>query len=79
MCDEIPWRGLNAFGQERDWKGLCYQEQIGIARAALAAQPEDPVDWLFNEFKIGRRHPSTANTFEEWVRNANKLERCKPF
>ncbi|MBA4502121.1 DUF4011 domain-containing protein [Marinobacterium marinum] len=79
VCDEIPWRGLNAFGQERDWKGLCYQEQIGVARAALAAKPEDPVDWLFSEFKIGRRHPSTANTFEEWVCNARSIERRKPY
>lgn len=67
VCDEIPWRGLYAFGVERDWKDLCFQEQIGVARAALAAQPNDPIDWLFTEFKIGRRHPSTAETFQAWV------------
>lgn len=67
VCDEIPWRGLNAFGVERDWKELCYQEQIGIARAALENQPDTPVDWLFNEFQINRRHSSTEAEFKEWM------------
>lgn len=73
VCDEIPWRGLYAFGVERDWKDLCFQEQIGVARAALAAQPNDPIDWLFNEFKIGRRHASTAETFQSWVDRVNNV------
>ncbi|HEA52123.1 hypothetical protein LCGC14_0766000 [marine sediment metagenome] len=67
VCNEIPWRGLYAFGLERDWKDLCYQEQVSVARSALAAQPNDPIDWLFSEFKIGRRHSSTAETFQTWV------------
>lgn len=67
VCDEIPWRGLYAFGPERDWKELCYQEQTGIARAALAAKPSDPIDWLFSEFKITRRHSSTAESFQVWI------------
>lgn len=67
VCDEAPWRGLFAFGVERDWKDLCYQEQIGIARAALTAQPNDPIDWLFGEFAIARRHGSTAETFQKWL------------
>lgn len=72
ITEEIAWRGLYAFGVERDWKDLCYQEQIGIARAALAAKPNDPIDWLFNEFKIGRRHSSTANEFQTWIDRANQ-------
>lgn len=67
VCGEIPWRGLFAFGVERDWKDICYQEQIGIARAALAAQPNDPVDWLFKELQIARRHASTVEEFGRWV------------
>ncbi len=71
VCDEIPWRGLYAFGLERDWKELCYQEKVGITRAALASQPEDPVDWIFNEFKITRRHTSTAEVFQTWIDETN--------
>ncbi|WBA10111.1 DUF4011 domain-containing protein [Salinivibrio kushneri] len=67
VSDEIPWRGLFAFGVERDWKELCYQEQLGVARAALTAQPNDPIDWLFCEFQIARRHSSTATIFQKWV------------
>ncbi|WP_075170994.1 DUF4011 domain-containing protein [Neptunomonas phycophila] len=74
VCDEIPWRGLYAFGLERDWKNLCYQEKIGIARAALAAQPKDPIDWLFSEFKMSRRHSSTAEIFQTWIDNVQNIE-----
>jgi very-short-patch-repair endonuclease len=71
ITEEIKWRGLYAFGVERDWKDLCYQEQIGISRAALKAQPNDPIEWLFNEFKIARRHSSTAETFQSWIDRVN--------
>ncbi len=70
ICDEIPWRGYAAFGVERTWSELCYQEQIGVAKAALAAQPNDPVDWLFKEFQLSRRSPSTIETFGNWVERA---------
>jgi very-short-patch-repair endonuclease len=67
VCDEIPWRGLMAFGVERDWSDLCYQEQIGFAKAAIKAQPHDPIDWMFNEFQMYRRSSSTIAEFENWV------------
>lgn len=67
MVDEIPWRGMMAFGEERGWKDLPYQEQLGFARAALKAQPSDPVDWMFKEFGLLRRHEATAQTFKEWI------------
>jgi hypothetical protein len=67
ICDETPWRGLFAFGVERDWKDLSYQEQVGIARAAAAAQPDDPVDWMFKELQIARRHSTTVEVFEKWI------------
>lgn len=72
ICDEIPWRGYRAFGVEREWSDLCYQEQIGIAKAALAADPNDPVDWLFREFEVARRHSTTVETFNRWI------ERVRP-
>ena len=59
--------GLFAFGVERDWAELCYQEQLGLARAALSAQPEYPVRWMFKELHIARRHSTTTEVFEEWV------------
>lgn len=67
ICNEIPWRGYLAFGVERNWADLCYQEQIGIAKAAISANPEDPVDWMFREFKLARRHLATAEIFASWV------------
>lgn len=72
ICDEIPWRGLRAFGHERDWKELCYQERVGVARAALVAQPEEPIDWLFSEFNISRRHASTEEAFKTWIENVRE-------
>lgn len=73
VCEEIPWRGLFAFGVERDWKDLCPQEQIGIARASIAAQPHDPVDWIFKELQISRRHPSTADEFQVWIERVKSI------
>lgn len=67
VCSEIPWRGFLAFGVERDWAALCYQEQIGIAKAAILANPDDPVDWMFREFEIARRHMATTEIFASWV------------
>ena len=67
VVEEIPWRGLFAFGVERDWAELCYQEQLGLARSALSAQPEDPVDWMFKELHIARRHNTTTEVFKKWV------------
>ena len=67
VCDELPWRGLYAFGEERDWSDLCFQEQVGVAREAVKSQPSDPVDWLFKEFKLNRRHENTTKIFQSWV------------
>lgn len=64
---EIRWRGLEAFGEERSWTSLPVEEQRGITRVAKQKQPNDPVDWLFNEFKIGRRHTKTADIFQSWI------------
>lgn len=71
VCDEIPWRGYQAFGVERFWSDLCYQEQIGFARAAVKAQPNDPIDWMFNEFQMYRRSSSTVLEFERWLKRVD--------
>lgn len=67
VVEEIVWRGFTGFGVERDWKDLCYQEQIGIARAAVAERSEDPVGWVFDEFQIARRHQTTDEVFQKWI------------
>jgi very-short-patch-repair endonuclease len=67
VCDEIFWRGLFAFGVERDWKDLCHQEQIGFTRAALQARPDDPVEWMFEALEMRRRHEATTQEFRQWV------------
>ena len=53
---------------ERDWSELCFQEQVGLARAAIIAQPGDPVDWMFKELHITRRHNITTEIFKGWVK-----------
>lgn len=72
ILDEIPWRGLNAFGEERSFEDLPYEEQIGIARVAILKGANDPINWLFNEFKISRRHNTTIQTFQEWIDRLKK-------
>jgi very-short-patch-repair endonuclease/KaiC/GvpD/RAD55 family RecA-like ATPase len=67
IVDELPWRGYCAFGIPRDWKEFCYQEQMGFSRAAIAAQPNDPIDWMFKELQMSRRHIATAEIFQIWV------------
>lgn len=64
---EIPWRGLEAFGPERNWSDVPYPEALGLARQAIASQPQDPVDYLCNEFKLKRRHDTTLKRFGEWI------------
>ncbi|NRP28214.1 ATP-dependent RecD-like DNA helicase [Marinobacterium sp. xm-d-420] len=73
VCEEIPWRGFMAFGVEREWSELCYPEQIGLAKAAIKAQPNDPVDWIFKEFQISRRSSSTILEFEAWIKRVTEV------
>ena len=67
VVDEIAWRGLAPFGEERNWKDLAYQEEIGFARAAIQAQSYDPIDWMFKELQLSRRHEATSSQFQEWL------------
>lgn len=61
------WRGANAFGIPREWNTIAYPERLGLVQKALEESPNDPVDYIFNEFKMNRRTKSTTNKFEIWV------------
>ena len=67
ITDEIHWRGYKAFGVERNWQELCYQEQLGFARQALKMSPADPVSWMFAQFEISRRYDATVDAFKLWL------------
>ncbi len=67
ITDEIHWRGYKAFGVERNWQELCYQEQLGFARQALKMSPADPVSWMFAQFEMSRRYDATVDAFKLWL------------
>ena len=67
ICDEIAWRGYRAFGIERNWQDLCFQEQVGFAKQALRDAPGNPIAWMFDQFEISRRHEKTTETFKMWL------------
>ncbi len=63
----VQWRGANAFGIPREWNTIAYPERHGLVKSALEKSPNDPVDFIFNEFSMNRRTKSTTNKFESWV------------
>jgi|SaaInlV_120m_DNA_3_1039746.scaffolds.fasta_scaffold00966_9 very-short-patch-repair endonuclease len=67
ITSEIPWRGLDPFGYDRDWSEIAYPEALGLAREAIEKNPSDPVDFICNTFKLNRRHDKTLTTFRSWV------------
>jgi very-short-patch-repair endonuclease len=71
VVEELPWRGLSPFGYEREWSEIAFPEAIGLAREAIARQPRDPVDYIFEVFELKRRHMKTVETFQSWVDAAN--------
>ena len=52
VVDEIPWRGLDVFGDERDWSEIPYPEAKGLARLARQRSPHAPVDYICDIFKV---------------------------
>ena len=68
ITDEIVWRGLSPWGDERDWSEIPYPEAKGLARAALTESPDDPVSYICNVFKLKRRHEKTLEEFSSWVK-----------
>ena len=69
--DLVSWRGANAFGIPREWTTIAYPERLGLVKKSLEFSPNDPVDYIFNEFKLNRRTQSTKNKFESWVKDYN--------
>ncbi|NCN44105.1 MAG: hypothetical protein CO158_08175 [Piscirickettsiaceae bacterium CG_4_9_14_3_um_filter_43_564] len=67
IVDEMDWRGLDPWGDERDWSVIPYPEAKGLARLALEKSPKDPVDYICNVFKLKRRHDKTLEQFKSWM------------
>ena len=71
IVEEIPWRGLAPWGQIRDWREIPFPESIGLARTALEIAPDDPVNYICDTFELKKRHPSTLDEFENWIKLAS--------
>jgi hypothetical protein len=74
IVDEMVWRGLDPWGDERDWSEIPYPEAKGLARLALQKSPSDPVDFICNVFKLKRRHEKTLEQFKSWVEDIKLTE-----
>jgi hypothetical protein len=73
VTDLIEWRGVSPFGEQRYWKEIAYQEQLGLAKAALINSPLDPIEWMFCELKLSRRRERTADEFRQWIDTTKRL------
>ena len=67
IVEEMSWRGLDPWGDERDWSEIPYPEARGLARLAVQQSPNDPVDYICSVFKLKRRHDKTLEQFQSWV------------
>ena len=67
IVDEMSWRGLAPWGDERDWSEIPHPEAKGLARLALQQSPDDPVDYIYTVLKLKRRHEKTQAVFQSWV------------
>ncbi|MBB3062013.1 DUF4011 domain-containing protein [Microbulbifer rhizosphaerae] len=74
IVDEMDWRGLDPWGDERDWSVIPYPEAKGLARLAVEESTNDPVDYICNVFKLKRRHKKTLEQFQSWVDNIRLTE-----
>ena len=73
VTDLIEWRGLAPFGEKRYWKDLAYQEQLGLAKAALINSPSDPIEWMFCELNLSRRQERTTAEFRQWIDTTKQM------
>jgi very-short-patch-repair endonuclease len=71
VTDEISWRGVDAFGYDRDWSEIPYPEQTGLARYVLRESVTDPVNMICELFALKRRHATTLEKFSEWLARVN--------
>ena len=67
VVDVINWRGLSPFGDDRDWKEIAFPETLGLAREAIEKNPQDPVGYIVDVFKLKRRNAATLEVFQGWV------------
>ncbi|MCP1339269.1 DUF4011 domain-containing protein [Idiomarina sp. M1R2S28] len=64
----IEWRGVEAFGYDRKWSELAYEEALGLAKFARSKDPNSPVEVMCEELKLKRRHETTVSKFNQWLR-----------
>jgi very-short-patch-repair endonuclease len=74
VVEEMPWRGLDPWGYDRDWSEIPYPEAKGLARLALQKSPNDPVNYICDAFNLKRRHEKTLEQFQSWVDGINTNE-----
>ena len=67
VTDEIAWRGLAPFGDEREWGNIPYPEAKGLARLATQELPDNPVSFIYKIFGLKRRHEKTLKQFQSWI------------
>lgn len=63
----IEWRGVDAFGYERKWNELAYEEALGLAKYAVVKSPDSPVDVMCDELRLKRRYETTLSQFNLWI------------
>ena len=66
--------GLSPFGYDRLWSEIAFPEALGLAEEALSNNPNDPVDYICEVFKLKRRSPKTLNIFKSWVDSVKILK-----
>ena len=71
----IEWRGIDAFGYERKWNELAYEEALGLAKFAVTKNPDSPVDVMCDELRLKRRHETTLASFLSWVEKFQELNK----
>ncbi|SMF60347.1 Protein of unknown function [Alteromonadaceae bacterium Bs31] len=67
VAEEIPWRGLAPWGDNREWNEVPYPEIRALAKLAIQKSPDDPVDFICNEFDLKRRYDKTLAVFSGWL------------
>lgn len=78
VVDEMTWRGLAPWGDDRDWSDIPYPESKGLARLALEKSPRDPINYIYTAFKLKRRHEQTIAVFQSWIDDiATNIEQNK--
>ncbi|CCN84398.1 hypothetical protein VIBNISFn27_340001 [Vibrio nigripulchritudo SFn27] len=67
IVELIEWRGIDAFGFDRKWSELAFEEALGLAQFAIRKDSSSPIDVICEELKIKRRHEASIAKFESWI------------